>query len=105
MTAKKLLLRQNLPLLAKLPAEKEQMLFSRLDVQNDKVLSACWSGPNLKEFASLVSTDIETNALRIFWSTAHSAAANRRKSFQNLHPRAHLGKVTIQITAHCFFPF
>jgi hypothetical protein len=62
--AQKLLLGQKLPLLAELTAEQEQMLLPWLDVQNDDLLCAAGSCPNLEVFAVLVSTNVENNARR-----------------------------------------
>src|SRR5580700_9290162 len=79
------------------------MFFPRLDVQNDNLLPAAWSCPNLEVFAMLVPTDIENNARRFLARAAYAPAAAQRLAFQNLDACAHSGKVPIQITAHCFF--
>jgi len=61
-TAQELLFREKLPLIAKLPAEKEQVPFPRLNLQDNEFLRCAWCSPNLEVFAVLVSKNVENDA-------------------------------------------
>ena len=102
-TAQKLLLGQKLPLRAELTAEQKQVLFPWLHVQNDDLLLAAGSCPDLVVFTELVSTNVENNARCILARREPVPATDRGNTFQNPHTCAHPGKVSVQITAHCFF--
>src|SRR5215813_9860897 len=58
---------------------------------------------DFEERTSIVPLDVEHHR-NIFASRIHAAPAGwLRCDFDLLHPRAHLEKELLQITAHCFF--
>jgi hypothetical protein len=51
----------------------------------------------------LVSTNVENNARRFFTRLKPIPTSDCKNVFQNLDACANSGKVSVQITAHCFF--
>ena len=90
-------------MLVELAAEQQQMLFPWLDVQNDDFLQAAWSGSDLEEFANFVSTNIENHARGFLPRPSQVPTTSCRHVLENLHAYAHPRKISVQITAHCFF--